>query len=58
MPHQVLEDLLEKSRVTEVYFGGEGFRIYTPAELEEGQRGYSIHPDGTDLTGQGEVMLP
>jgi hypothetical protein len=54
MPHNRLEDLLGNSRITEVYFGSEGFRIYTPAELEKGQHGYSIHPDGTDLTGQGE----
>lgn len=54
MSQTMLEQILNTFRITEVYFGSDGFRIYTPEELDEAQLGYSRHPDGTDLTGQDE----
>src|SRR5512139_4289849 len=54
MSQTKLEHLLGTFHITEVYFGSEGFRIYTPEELEKAQLGYSKHPDGKDLTGQDE----
>lgn len=54
MVHTNVEELLKSFRITEVYFGSEGFRVYTPEELEKAQVGYAKHPDGTDLTGQEE----
>src|SRR5512139_2763338 len=54
MSHSKLCSLLNFFGITEVYFGCDGFRIYTPEELEKAQVGYSRHPDGTDLTGEAE----
>lgn len=54
MSQAMLEKTLNTFRITEVYFGGDGFRIYTPQELDQAQLGYSRHPNGTDLTGQNE----
>lgn len=52
MSHENLENLLKEFALTEVYFGGEGFRICAVEELPEAQLGYSKHPNGTDLTGK------
>lgn len=38
----------------EVYFGSNGFSITDEAEIKDLQLGYSIQPDGSDLTGSGE----
>lgn len=54
MKHTMLEKTLNTFRITEVYFGGDGFRIYTPEELGQAQLGYSRHPNGTDLTGKND----
>lgn len=38
----------------EVYFGSNGFSITDEAGIKDLQLGYSIQPDGSDLTGSGE----
>lgn len=54
MSQTKLEQILNSFHITVVYFGSDGFRIYTPEELDNAQLGYSRHPDGTVLTGQNE----
>ena len=46
-----LTKLLNKFKIKEVYFGGEGFQLVSIDELHSAQIGYSIQPDGTDLEG-------
>lgn len=43
-------EMLTDFGLTDISFGSQGFRIFLPEEILEGQLGYSMHPDGTDLT--------
>lgn len=49
-PDRVYE-LLSDFELADVYFGSEGFRIFSTSEIPDGQLGYARHPDGSDLTG-------
>jgi hypothetical protein len=45
------KDLLNQAPVTLVALGSQGIVLFNPEKLDEFQVGYSIHPNGTDLTG-------
>ncbi len=46
-----LNRILREYELSEIFFGSQGFLIYVPEDLEKEQLGYSVHPDGSDLTG-------
>jgi len=51
IPTRYLE-LISSLPATEVSFGAGGIRLFTDNELEEGQVGYSVDPNGSSLCGE------
>lgn len=51
--HEILETIKSKS-LKEVFFGSSGFSIADEASIKDLQLGYSVHPDGSDLSGSNE----
>ncbi|WKE67103.1 hypothetical protein PVT67_07670 [Gallaecimonas kandeliae] len=51
---QKIIDAIKLSGLKEVYFGANGFSIADENSINDLQLGFSLHPDGTDLTGSNE----
>lgn len=45
---------MKSKNINEVFFGASGFSLANEASIKELQIGYSVHPDGTDLTGSND----
>jgi hypothetical protein len=48
------KDMIAQAPLKEVSLGSQGIALFSPAELDENQVGYSIDPTGTDLTGSAD----
>ena len=51
--HEIIEAIKFKN-LKEVFFGSNGFSIADEASIKDLQIGYSVHSDGSDLSGSGE----
>ncbi len=51
---QEVIDLLKSKNLKEVFFGSHGFNLADETSFKDLQLGYSLHPDGSDLTGSNE----
>jgi hypothetical protein len=51
--HEIIEAIKSKN-LKEVFFGSSGFNIADEASIKDLQLGYSVHPDGSDLSGSSE----
>ena len=51
---ETLKTILDNNEFSEVFFGSLGFYIAKSDQINEMQLGYSVHPDGNDLSGTNE----
>ena len=47
-------EAIRSSKIKDVFFGSRGFSLCDESNINELQLGYSIQPDGSDLTGEDE----
>ena len=51
---QEIIEVIKSKNFKEVFFGSNGFSIVDEASINNLQLGYSVHPDGSDLSGSNE----
>lgn len=51
--HEIIKAIKSKN-LKEVFFGSSGFSIADEDSIKDLQLGYSVHPDGSDLSGSNE----
>ncbi len=51
---QEIIEVIKSKNLKEVFFGSNGFSIADEGSIKDLQLGYSVHPDGSDLSGTNE----